>query len=146
MINHEPIFDTKRVCELYSEKDGVPVKYVCTSAPNEHASYAADIFYRETPHPEFGNRYFGLFYSPASTQLMITNADPIEDLTFTAIYSNMLEQWVYSKHRHDYREVPGENVAIDGGRSYNRMLGDFKSAMVKTFVVKDGEFMEKADE
>lgn len=149
MINHEPIFDTKRVCELYSEKDGVPVTYVCTSAPNAHATYAADIFYRETPHPEFGNRYFGLYRNPnpaADGTLLITNADPIEDLTFTAIYSNMLEQWVYSKHRHDYKEVPGENVAIDGGRSYDRMVGDFKSAMVKTFVVKDGEFMEKVDE
>ena len=149
MINHEPIFDTKKVCELYSKKDGVPIKYVCTSAPNEHASYAADIFYRETPHPEFGNRYFGLYHNPSFSSdgtIMITNADPIEDLTFTAIYSNMLEQWVYSKHRHDYREVPGENVAIDGGRSYNRMIGDFKSAMVKTFVVKDGEFMEKTNE
>ena len=150
MINHEPIFDTKRVCELYSKKDGVPIKYVCTSAPNEHASYAADIFYRETPHPEFGNRYFGLYnannYGGVRGGIMITNADPIEDLTFTAIYSNMLEQWVYSKHRHDYREVPGENVAIDGGRSYDRMVGDFKSAMVKTFVVKDGEFTEKTDE
>ena len=144
MINHEPIFDTKRVCELYSKKDGVPIKYVCTSAPNEHASYAADIFYRETPHPEFGNRYFALFQR--TEQILIRNADPIEDLTFTAIYSNMLEQWVYSKHRHDYREVPGENVAIDGGRSYDRMVGDFKGAMIKTFVVKDGEFMEKTDE
>ena len=147
MINHEPIFDTKKVCELYSKKDGVPIKYVCTSAPNEYGTYAADIFYRETPHPEFGNRYFGLYnannFGGVRGGIMITNADPIEDLTFTAIYSNMLEQWVYSKHRHDYREVPGENVAIDGGRSYNRMVGDFKSAMVKTFVVKDGEFKEK---
>ena len=150
MINHEPIFDTKKVCELYSKKDGVPIKYVCTSAPNEYGTYAADIFYRETPHPEFGNRYFGLYnannFGGVRGGIMITNADPIEDLTFTAIYSNMLEQWVYSKHRHDYREVPGENVAIDGGRSYNRMIGDFKSAMVKTFVVKDGEFMEKTNE
>ena len=149
MINHEPIFDTKKVCELYSKKDGVPIKYVCTSAPNEYGTYAADIFYRQTPHPEFGNRYFGLYHNPSFSSdgtIMITNADPIEDLTFTAIYSNMLEQWVYSKHRHDYREVPGENVAIDGGRSYNRMVGDFKSAMVKTFVVKDGEFMEKTNE
>ena len=145
-VLNEPIFDVDKVTKLYTEKDGVPVKYVCTSAPNENATYAADIYYRETPHPEFGNHYFGLFYSPASTQLMITNADPIEDLTFTAIYSNMSEQWVYSQHRHDYREVPGENVFIDGGRSYVRMTGDFNSAKIKTLVVKDGEFMEKIDE
>ena len=145
-VLNEPLFDIDRVTKLYTEKDGVPVKYVCTSAPNENATYAADIYYRETPHPQFGNHYFGLFYSPASTQLMITNADTIEDLTFTAIYSNVSEQWVYSQHRHDYREVPGENIAIDGGRSYVRMAGDFNSAKVKTLIVKDGEFMEKIDE
>ena len=145
-VLNEPLFDIDRVTKLYTEKDGVPVKYVCTSAPNENATYAADIYYRETPHPQFGNHYFGLSYSPASTQLMITNADPIEDLTFTAIYSNVSEQWVYSQHRHDYREVPGENIAIDGGRSYVRMTGDFNSAKVKTLIVKDGEFMEKIDE
>ena len=142
-VLNEPLFDVDKVTKLYTEKDGVPVKYVCTSAPNEYGTYAADIYYRETPHPEFGNHYFGLFYSPASAHLMITNADPIEDLTFTAVYSNMSEQWVYSQHRHDYREVPGENVFIDGGRSYVRMTGDFNSAKVKTLVVKDGEFKEK---
>jgi hypothetical protein len=33
-IKHEPLFDTAKVEKLYSEKDGVPVKYVCTSATN----------------------------------------------------------------------------------------------------------------
>tara|TARA_R110000782_G_scaffold247109_1_gene333811 strand:+ start:31 stop:135 length:105 start_codon:yes stop_codon:yes gene_type:complete len=29
-IQHDPIFDTAKVEKIYSEKDGVPVKYVCT--------------------------------------------------------------------------------------------------------------------
>ena len=28
-IKHAPLFDTKKVEELYSEKDGVPISYVC---------------------------------------------------------------------------------------------------------------------
>ena len=58
MIKHEPLFDTQKVCEHYTEKDGVPITYVCTSALGNEA-WAMDIFYRETPHPEFGNHYFG---------------------------------------------------------------------------------------
>ena len=86
-IKHHPLFHIKNIAEYYSEKDGVPVTYVCTSAPNKHADYAADIFYRETPHPEFGNRYFGLYQNihSGTNQIMITNCDTIEDLTFSMI-------------------------------------------------------------
>ena len=54
-IKHYPITKTNQVAELYSEKDGVDVKYVCTT---ELSDTIADIFYRDTPHPEFGNKYF----------------------------------------------------------------------------------------
>ena len=142
-IQHNPIFDTERVCELYSSKDGVPVKYVCTSAPNEHASYAADIFYRETPHPEFGNRYFGLYRNMYDTrvtpdpQIMITNCDAIENLEFYMVEGS--EGWEYSQHRHDFRQVGG--VAIDGGRSYGRRVGDL-SVPFKAMKVSNGQFVE----
>ena len=120
-IVHNPIFDTKTVADFYSEKDGVPVKYVCTSAPNEHATYAADIFYRETPHPEFGNHYFGL-YNNNMGQIMITNADMIEDLEFTCIEDSNGDLH-YSAHRHDYKVLDNDNM-IDGGRSYVRTNTD----------------------
>ena len=142
-IKHHPIFDIDKVEKLYSEKDQVPVKYVCTSAPNEHASYAADIFYRETPHPEFGNRYFGLYYNMFDTrltknpQVMITNCDGIEKLEFYMVEGS--EGWEYSQHRHDFRQV-GE-VAIDGGRSYGRRVGDL-SIPFKTMKVLNGQFVE----
>ena len=141
-IVHNPIFDTKTVADFYSEKDGVPVKYVCTSAPNEYATYAADIFYRETPHPKFGNHYFGL-YNNDMGQIMIMNADPIEGLKFGMIEG--LAGWEYSQHRHDYRNVEGSGCAIDGGRAYFKRAGDL-SAPFKCMTVKDGEFVEMTDD
>lgn len=139
-INHTPILDTKRVCELYSKKDGVPVTYVCTSAIGDEAQ-AMDIFYRETPHPDFGNRYFGLYrnqHFAADEMTMITNADKIEDAEFGMLEGP--EGWEYSQHRHDFRYVG--TCAIDGGRAYIRRAGDL-SVPVKCFVVKDGKFEEK---
>ena len=84
MIKHEPQFDTDKICEHYSKKDGVPITYVCTSALGDEAQ-AMDIFYRETPHPEFGNRYFGcyeIYDSFAGGSIFICNADKIEELEF----------------------------------------------------------------
>jgi hypothetical protein len=139
-IHHRPILDTKRVCELYSQKDGVPVTYVCTSAPNLNAAYAADIFYRETPHPEFGNRYFGLYRNPnfsSDGTIMITNADMIEDLEFGMKEHN--GEWHYSQHRHDFYTIG--DVSLDGGRAYFRCVGNV-STPTKFLKVKDGEFVD----
>lgn len=139
-IKHHPIFDTAVAEKLYSEKDEVPVKYICTSAPNEHATYAADIFYRETPHPEFGNHYFGLYYNPHSAPdrtIMITNCDGIENLEFYMVEGS--DGWEYSQHRHDYRQVGA--VAIDGGRSYGKRVGDL-SVPCKVMKVTKGQFVE----
>jgi hypothetical protein len=138
-IKHRPLFDTEAVTKFYSEKDGVPVTYVCTSAPNKEADYAADIFYRETPHPEFGNRYFGL-YMNMDNRIWITNCDMIEDLSFSMIEGP--NGWEYSQHRHDYRNVG--STAIDGGRAYVRLIGDIH-AKVKVMKVKDGKFLESRE-
>jgi hypothetical protein len=141
-IKHSPILDTKGVCELYSKKDGVDVKYVCTSAIQEHAAFAYDVFYRETPHPEFGNRYFGLYratgYGAAlEPYIMITNADKIEDLEFGMVEGP--DGWEYSQHRHDYRQVG--NCAVDGGRAYFRRIGGDLSAPAKYMKIVDGKFV-----
>lgn len=137
-ISHDPIFDTEKVVELYSKKDGVDVKYVCTSALGDEAQ-AMDIFYRETPHPQFGNRYFGLFYRYidefTKPSLMITNADKIEELDIAMLEDG--DKYVYSQHRHDYRTV--SDGFIDGGRAYVR-VGSNNNIVV--FRVKDGEFHE----
>ena len=50
-IHHEPLFDTAKVEQLYTEKDGVEVKYVCTSATYGTADFAADVFYLMLGNP-----------------------------------------------------------------------------------------------
>ena len=144
-ITHRPLFDTDKVCKHYSAKDGVDVKYVCTSALSGE-EFAMDIFYRETPHPEFGNRYFGL--RSVSTgplaeqrQIWITNADKIEDVEFGM--KEVDGKWHYSQHRHDFYTVG--DVSLDGGRAYFRVVGNVNTP-TKFFKVKDGEFVEEEQE
>lgn len=135
MIKHEPEFDIEKVCKHYSEKDGVPIKYVCTSTTIKEGSQAADIFYRDTPHPEFGNRYFGL-YQNHSGNIMITNADRIESLEFGLVEDDD-GNLQYSAHRHDYKKFENGNM-IDGGRAYIRCAAN----EVKHYVVRNGEMVE----
>jgi hypothetical protein len=148
-IQHRPIFDTDKVCKHYSEKDGIPIKYVCTSALG-HEAQAMDIFYRETPHPEFGNRYFGLGWGmtlpfdgapDGARQIVITNADKIEDAEFGMVEVD--GGLHYSQHRHDFYSVG--DVAVDGGRSYFKRVGDL-SVPTKWLKVKNGKFVEEKDE
>ena len=141
-IAHRPLFETAKVEKLYSEKDGVPVKYVCTSALGEQ-NFAVDVFYRETPHPKFGNHYFGIYrnHFADDVQVMITNADKIEDLEFGMKEVN--GKWHYSQHRHDFHTVG--DVSLDGGRAYFRVVGNVNTP-TKFFKVKDGKFVEKVDE
>jgi len=141
-INHRPLlYDTDNVAQWYTEQEGVPVWYVCTTALDE-GNIASDIFYRETPHPQFGNKYFGIYQNPLDLKAYITNADKVEDFEFACGLSD--SQFVYSQHRHDMITVDGG--AIDGGRAYFRSLGqpDLFTARVKdgTMVVVDYE--EKA--
>ena len=120
------------MAEHYSKKDGVKVKYVCTSALGGEAQ-AMDIFYRDTPHPEFGNRYFGMFID-LQDRVMITNADRIDGAEFAMIEDND-GNLHYSAHRHDCKVVDGK--MIDGGRAYIRSSGD-----VVLYKVRDGEIVK----
>jgi len=126
LIKHCPITDIDKVCKLYSEKDGVPIKHVCTT---EFHDTIADVFYRETPHPEFGNKYFAILFR--NDKPYIANADRVEDLTFGMV-ENDEGNLEYSVHRHDYKSFNNGNM-IDGGRDYIRSSGK-----VKVFVVRDG--------
>lgn len=140
MIKHTPLFDTKKVCEVYSEKDGVDVRYVCTSALGDE-NFARDIFYRDEPHPEFGNRYFALFWGRGS--MMISSADQIEDVEFCMVAGKF--GWEYSQHRHHYYNIEGTGCAIDGGRAYARLVGDMANLTTQVFVLRNGLFVPKDD-
>jgi hypothetical protein len=127
-IKHYPITNITQAEQLYSEKDRVPVTYVCTTELSN--GYIGDIFYRDTPHPKFGNKYFALFFR--DDKLYITNADQVEDLTF-GVVENDAGNLEYSQYRHDYKRFKNGNM-IDGGRDYIRSSGK-----VKVFVVRNGQ-------
>jgi len=117
-IQHESLFDTAKVEKLYTEKDGVEVKYVCTT-DLKTSDRPMDIFYRATPHPEFGNRYFGLYWDSIRDCMMITNADIVESFEFGMIEVD--GKYYYSQSHHDYKVVEGK--MIDGGRAYIKSSG-----------------------
>ena len=135
MIKHNPLFNTEEVVRRYSEKDGVDIKYVCTSDLNA-SDVPVDIFYRETPHPQFGNRYFGIYYDHVRDCVMITNADIIETLEF-GLVENDEGGLEYSQSHHDYKKFDNGNM-IDGGRVYIRSSGN-----ACVYYVRDGDMIHQ---
>ena len=125
-IQHHPRYDIEKIEQIYTEKDGVEVKYVCTT-DLQQSDRPMDIFYRETPHPEFGNRYFGLYWSEVRTSLMITSADVVESLEFGMIEVD--GKYHYSQSHHDFKVIEGK--MIDGGRAYIKSSGGAISMRVK---------------
>ena len=131
-IVHENLFNIEEVEKIYTEKDGVEVKYVCTTDLRA-SDVPVDVFYRATPHPEFGNRYFGIYHDHFRGHTMITNADIVEDLEFGMILVD--GKYYYSQSHHDYKVVEGK--MIDGGRQYIRSSGS-----TDVFKIQDGEFVQ----
>jgi hypothetical protein len=129
-IKHPSLFNTDEVAKFYSEKDGVDVTYVCTT-DLVNSDQPLDIFYRETPHPEFGNKYFGL--RKIADQMLITNADKVEEYEFGMIQDKD-KNWYYSSCHHDCLFIDGK--MIDGGRAYIRSTG-----LDGVFKIKNGEFI-----
>ena len=132
MIKHYPRFDTQKAIEHYEQKDGVTITYVCTT-DIFRSDNPVDVFFRESPHPEFGNRYFGLQHH--SGNVYISNADKIEELEF-GVVENDAGELEYSQSHHDYKSFKNGNM-IDGGRAYIRSSG-----CDKVYVVRDGKFCE----
>ena len=136
-IKHFPIFDTEAVIEHYKSEGA---KYVCTTELKAYG-IPVDVFYRPTPHPVYGNRYFGLYRDDFSNSVYICNADAVENLDFCVI-DNGKGEWTYSQYTHDFLSW-GENY-IDGGRAYTRVGGNVLNR-VKSLRIVDGEFKEVKD-
>lgn len=132
MIKHNPLFDTDKIIDHYSKQDGVPIIYVCTTELDPGNLVSVDVFYRESPHPKFGNRYFGLYQATLTGQIMITNADRVEGLSFDCVEDSD-GNLHYSRDRHDCVTTDAGNM-IDGGRAYLRT----NNCDVFTYTVKDG--------
>lgn len=135
-IKNFPLLNSKLVEEVSSKLDEVKVKYVCTTEL-ANSVVVWDIFYRETPHPKFGNKYFGLGNN------YIINADSVEELIFGMI-DNGKGEWTYSRYGHDF--LSWGSAFIDGGRQYTRVGSNGTIPKVKYFKVKDGEFVEVENE
>ena len=136
-IKHFPIFDTEVVLEHYKSEGA---KYVCTTELEAYG-IPTDVFYRPTPHPDYGNRYFGLYRSSCGN-VFICNADVVENLNFCVI-DNGKGEWTYSQYTHDFLSW-GENY-IDGGRAYTRVGGNPLPKVISLRVV-DGEFKGVKDD
>lgn len=135
-VFHKPLTDVSKICEHYSRKDGVPISYVCTTEKSR-GTPTVDIFYRDTPHPDFGNNYFGIYFTVDIP--CICNADWVEDLQFGMIkYEGV---WYYSRYTHDFLTVGP--CSIDGGRSYSKVSYDtsFGMPLTRAFEVRSGEFV-----
>lgn len=130
-VKHNPKMDIDLVTKLYSEKDGVPVKYVCCTSLVENSTESWDVFYRDTPHPEFGNRYFGI-RNDKLRGILITNADMVEEFKFVCV-EDASGNWQYSEARWDYKAFSNGNM-IDGGRAYTRR----SATPAKSFRIVDG--------
>ena len=135
MIVHYPRLDTQKVIELYENKDQTTIVYVCTT-DLATSDLPIDIFYRESPHPEFGNRYFGLYTRDGV--VMICNADQVEKLEFGMV-KDSAGNLHYSQSHHDYKVLDNGNM-IDGGRAYIR-----SSNCTAVYRVKDGELCEQTN-
>jgi len=128
-IKHPSLFNTDSIADFYSKKDGVPVTYVCTT-DLKNSDVPFDVFYRSTPHPEFGNNYFGL--TQRDKNMFITDADIVEDFEFGMIKDED-GSFVYSSSHHDCIFV--NDKMIDGGRKYIRSRG-----LDGIYKIKAGEF------
>ena len=133
-VKHFPILDTEAALEHYKSEGA---KYVCTTELKAYG-IPVDVFYRPTPHPVYGNRYFGLYRDDFSNFVYICNADAVESLDFCVI-DNGKGKWTYSQYTHDLLSW-GEGY-IDGGRAYTRVGGNVLNR-VKSLCIVDGEFKE----
>jgi hypothetical protein len=136
MIKHFPVTNTDKVIEYYSQKDNVPISYVCTTDYNA-SDRPVDIFYRNTPHPKFGNRYFGIAPNYEDGSYMIFSADAIERYSFGMVEDDD-GNFQYSQSHHDYKIFNNGNM-VDGGREYIRS----SYTGVHIYVVRDGKMIEQ---
>lgn len=132
-VKHFPIFDTEAALEHYKSEGA---RYVCTTELEAYG-IPTDVFYRPTPHPVYGNRYFGL-YGNGYGDIFICNADAVEELDFCVI-DNGKGEWTYSQYTHDF--LSWGIGYIDGGRAYTRVGGNPLPKVVSLRIV-DGEFKE----
>jgi hypothetical protein len=132
-IKHFPVTNIDKVIQHYSDKDGVPISYVCTTDFRK-SDLPVDIFYRDTPHPKFHNKYFGIAPNYEDGSYVIFDADEVENFIFGLVEDDD-GNLQYSQSHHDYKSFDNGNM-IDGGREYIR-----SSANSKIYTICDGKMI-----
>ena len=123
LFNYEHL---DKICKHYN------AQYVVDT---EQDGIACAVFYGITPHPDSGSRYFALYMTSDTNQLMITNGSWVEDQEFAGIVADNGDI-IFSRSRHDYRVSDDESVWIDGGREYIRRPLVSVDRMVRLTVYK----------
>jgi hypothetical protein len=113
-IQNDPVLFSKE--QISKIEDLRKAKYVCAS---EHKDMCVEVFYGDDAHPVSGSRYFALYKTTRTNELMITDGSFIEDQEINAVIADNGDI-VYSRYRHDYRKSNDNSVWIDGGRAYTR--------------------------
>lgn len=107
LFNYEQLAN---ICKHYN------AEYVVDTEQN---GIPCAVFYGATAHPDSGSRYFALYWTPYTQELMITNGAFVEEQEFSGIIADNGDI-IFSRSRHDYRVSDDESVWIDGGREYTR--------------------------
>lgn len=102
------------------------VKYVVEIAAKlkngQWSDTPAAVFYQNNKHPT-GSNYLGIFNDPSNNNWILFDALPTISQPWTGAI-NKDGQVIFSRYRHDFRESPAKDFAIDGGRDYVRIVGD----------------------
>ena len=134
-IKHDTLTNVDQIIKTYKQTEGVDVKYVCTT-DIVTGNTPADIFYRDTKHPEYNNNYFGLLINGESG-VTIMNADMVTELHFGMV-ENDDGLYEYSRTADDTKVFANGNE-IAGGR-----LKIVSNAPCDIFKIVDGDMQLQA--
>ena len=104
-------------------------KFICeTCIRDSNGNWSNDpvqLYWQENPPVKGYSNYFAIFVRrnlvSGNPQLFITSGESAVKEPIMAIRHN--GEIGFSRCRHDYRWVGGQEVAIDGGRDYTRIIG-----------------------
>ena len=131
-VVNEPLLFTyeqlAQICKFYSANHVVDT---------EHDGLPVSVFYTILPQPfkTADSKYFSLHIDVDTQQLVIGNADWIEEQEFAGIIANNGDI-IFSRNQYDRRVSADESVWIDGGRDFARYPAVNPDRLVKLSVFK----------
>jgi len=112
-------------------------KYICDTCIKGHSGWVnqpSALFYTDAITHQDHSNWFAM--TVVDGRLMISNGKSCVDPSNRLIGIKTSSGILYSTHRHDYKYHEADDVAIDGGRDYVKIIGSPKK--VELFITKDG--------